>query len=218
MFIIYNITTERQFKRLVSKTNTINVLNFWALWAEPCKQMNEVFNELAGKFPSLTYIQIEANEFPSISKLMNVDAVPSFLIVKENEILDTIEGAKAAELSNLVAKYSHAQNSDQQENISDNALEFRLRDLIRTDHVMVFMKGIPDKPRCGFSKQVVELLSELQVKYSSFDILSDNQVRQGLKTFSDWPTYPQIYVKGELIGGLDLLKEMIASGEFQEMV
>lgn len=83
---------------------------------------------------------------------------------------------------------------------------------------MVFMKGIPDKPRCGFSKQVVELLSELQVKYSSFDILSDNQVRQGLKTFSDWPTFPQIYVKGELIGGLDLLKEMIASGEFQEMV
>jgi thiol-disulfide isomerase/thioredoxin len=58
MSIIYNITTERQFKRLVSKTNTINVLNFWALWAEPCKQMNEVFNELAGKFPSLTYIQV----------------------------------------------------------------------------------------------------------------------------------------------------------------
>lgn len=58
MSIIYNITTERQFKRLVSKTDTINVLNFWASWAEPCKQMNEVFTELAGKFPALTYIQV----------------------------------------------------------------------------------------------------------------------------------------------------------------
>lgn len=117
----------------------------------------------------------------------------------------------------MVAKYSHAQGSNQH-TVSNNELEFRLRDLIQTDHVMVFMKGNPSKPRCGFSRQVVELLAELQVKYSSFDILTDDQVRQGLKTFSDWPTYPQIYVKGELVGGLDLLKEMIASGEFQDMV
>ncbi|CAO0799449.1 unnamed protein product [Mucor circinelloides] len=217
MPIIYNITTERQFKRLVSKNDTINVLNFWATWAEPCKQMNQVFSELADKYPSLTYIQIEAEEFPTLSQSMNVGSVPSFLIVKENQVLDSVEGAKAAELSNLVAKYNNAQGSNQQA-VSDNELEFRLRDLIQTDHVMVFMKGNPSKPRCGFSKQVVELLAELQVKYSTFDILTDNQVRQGLKTFSDWPTYPQIYVKGELVGGLDLLREMIASGEFQEMV
>ncbi|KAF1806946.1 thioredoxin-like protein [Mucor lusitanicus] len=217
MPIIYNITTERQFKRLVSKTDAINVLNFWAAWAEPCKQMNEVFTELADRFPSLTYIQIEAEEFPTISQSMSVGSVPSFLIIKENQVLDSVEGAKAAELSNMVAKYSHAQGSNQH-TVSNNELEFRLRDLIQTDHVMVFMKGNPSKPRCGFSRQVVELLAELQVKYSSFDILTDDQVRQGLKTFSDWPTYPQIYVKGELVGGLDLLKEMIASGEFQDMV
>ncbi|GAN03734.1 glutaredoxin [Mucor ambiguus] len=217
MPIIYNITTERQFKRLVSKADTIHVLNFWATKAEPCKQMNEVFRVLADRFPSLTYIQIEAEEFPAISQSMSVESVPSFLIVKDNQVLNSVEGAKAAELSNLVAKYNNEQGSNQQ-TISDNELEFRLRDLIQTDRIMVFMKGSPSKPRCGFSRQVVELLTELQVKYSSFDILTDDQVRQGLKTLSDWPTYPQIYVKGELVGGLDLLKEMIASGEFQDMV
>jgi Grx4 family monothiol glutaredoxin len=102
--------------------------------------------------------------------------------------------------------------------MDDNALQFRLRDLIQSDHIMVFMKGVPEKPQCGFSKQVIEILSDLEVKYSSFNILTDNQVRQGLKTFSDWPTYPQIYVKGELVGGLDVLKESIDNGEFMEMI
>lgn len=102
--------------------------------------------------------------------------------------------------------------------VDDNALEFRLRDLIQTDRIMVFMKGVPEKPQCGFSKQVIEILSDLQVKYSSFNILTDNQVRQGLKTFSDWPTYPQIYVKGELVGGLDVLKESVETGEFMDMI
>ncbi|KAI8084174.1 glutaredoxin, grx [Gilbertella persicaria] len=83
---------------------------------------------------------------------------------------------------------------------------------------MVFMKGSPKSPRCGFSRQVIQLLTEQDVKYSTFDILSDETVRQGLKTFSNWPTYPQIYVESELIGGLDVLKEMIASGEFQAML
>ncbi|KAI8643208.1 putative thioredoxin [Parasitella parasitica] len=218
MPIICNITNQRQFKRLVSRTDAINILNFWATWAEPCRQMNQVFSELAGKFPSSTYIQIEAEEFASLSKSMHVNATPTFLIVKENQILDSVEGANTEELSNLVAKYSNSQVSHPQQNVCDNQLEFRLRDLIQTDHVMVFMKGIPDKPRCGFSRKMVELLSDLQVKYSSFDILTDEHVRQGLKEFSDWPTYPQIYVNAELLGGLDLLKEMIASGEFQEMV
>ncbi|NXK69516.1 GLRX3 protein, partial [Sylvietta virens] len=78
---------------------------------------------------------------------------------------------------------------------------------------MLFMKGSPKEPRCGFSRQMVEILNKHSVAFSSFDVFSDEEVRQGLKSFSNWPTYPQLYVKGELLGGLDIVKELEASGE-----
>ena len=87
-------------------------------------------------------------------------------------------------------------------------LNDRLGQLIRKAPVMLFMKGLPSAPRCGFSRQMVELLEAEQIPFDSFDILQDEEVRQGLKTYSNWPTYPQLYVKGELIGGLDIVKEM----------
>lgn len=83
-----------------------------------------------------------------------------------------------------------------------------LRALVNSAPVLLFMKGSPQEPKCGFSKKTVALLRDHQIAFSSFDILSDDQVRQGLKKFSNWPTYPQLYVKGKLIGGLDILTEM----------
>jgi len=71
---------------------------------------------------------------------------------------------------------------------------------------MVFMKGTPQENRCGFSRQMVTILNELGVEYSSFNILADQEVRQALKTYSNWPTYPQLYANGELVGGLDIVK------------
>ncbi|XP_055125970.1 glutaredoxin-3-like [Symphalangus syndactylus] len=78
---------------------------------------------------------------------------------------------------------------------------------------MLFMKGTPQEPRCGFSKQMVEILHKHNIQFSSFDIFSDEEVRQGLKAYSNWPTYPQLYISGELIGGLDIIKELEASEE-----
>jgi Grx4 family monothiol glutaredoxin len=75
--------------------------------------------------------------------------------------------------------------------------------------------GSPDAPQCGFSRTLVGLLREEKVEFSSFDILRDEDVRAGLKTLSDWPTYPQLYVKGEFMGGLDIIKEMQADGSFR---
>jgi Grx4 family monothiol glutaredoxin len=83
---------------------------------------------------------------------------------------------------------------------------------------MLFMKGTPLQPRCGFSRQVVDLFSQHNVTYGSFNILADEAVRAALKEYSNWPTYPQVYVDGELVGGLDILKELIESGEFFKMV
>ncbi|XP_073112601.1 monothiol glutaredoxin-S11-like isoform X1 [Elaeis guineensis] len=94
-------------------------------------------------------------------------------------------------------------------------LEDRLKNLISSSAVMLFMKGTPDAPRCGFSSKVVDALQKEGISFGSFDILSDEEVRQGLKTFSNWPTFPQLYYKGELIGGCDIVLEMHNNGELK---
>ncbi|CAA3025841.1 monothiol glutaredoxin-S17 [Olea europaea subsp. europaea] len=98
------------------------------------------------------------------------------------------------------------------------ALTFRLQGLINSSEVMLFMKGKPDEPRCGFSRKVVDILRQEKVKFGSFDILSDDEVRQGLKVYSNWSSYPQLYIKGELIGGSDIVLEMQKSGELKKVL
>ncbi|KAL8663797.1 MAG: hypothetical protein Q9202_003611 [Teloschistes flavicans] len=90
-------------------------------------------------------------------------------------------------------------------------LEARLKELVKAAPVMLFMKGTPSAPQCGFSRTLVSMLREKGVRYGFFNILADEDVRQGLKTFSDWPTFPQLYAGGEFVGGLDIVKEEIES-------
>ena len=96
------------------------------------------------------------------------------------------------------------------------ALRTRLESLVSEHQVILFMKGVPDAPRCDFSKASVELLREKQIEFGSFDILGDDQVREGLKVLSEWPTFPQLYAGGKLVGGLDILKELDAEDELLE--
>ena len=87
------------------------------------------------------------------------------------------------------------------------------------DHdVVLFMKGTPILPQCGFSAVLVQVLSHLGVKFKGIDVLNDPALRQGIKAFSDWPTVPQLYVKGEFMGGCDIVREMFQSGELQELL
>lgn len=89
----------------------------------------------------------------------------------------------------------------------------RLAELVKAAPVMLFMKGTPSSPQCGFSRQLVALLRERSVKYGFFNILADDEVRQGLKEYADWPTYPQLWMDGELVGGLDIIKEELENDE-----
>ena len=98
----------------------------------------------------------------------------------------------------------------------DAQLKQRLDDLIATSPVFVFMKGNKLMPQCGFSNNVVQILHSLGVPFETFDVLSDMEIRQGIKEYSDWPTIPQVYVNGEFIGGSDILIEMYNSGELKE--
>ena len=94
----------------------------------------------------------------------------------------------------------------------------RIRDEIGKNDVLLFMKGTPVFPQCGFSAAVVDVLSQLGVKFHGINILVDPDMRQGIKEFSQWPTIPQLYVKGEFVGGCDIVREMFQSGELKTLL
>ena len=98
----------------------------------------------------------------------------------------------------------------------DASTRSRIEELIGSSPIFVFMKGSKLMPQCGFSNNVVQILHSLGVSFETFDVLSDMEIRQGIKEFSSWPTIPQVYVKGEFIGGSDILIEMYNSGELRE--
>ncbi|HEY9581161.1 MAG TPA: Grx4 family monothiol glutaredoxin [Rhizorhapis sp.] len=94
----------------------------------------------------------------------------------------------------------------------------RIGEIVKSSDVVLFMKGTPLFPQCGFSSRAIAILDHLGVDYESVDVLQDQEVRQGIKEFSDWPTIPQLYVKGEFVGGSDIMMEMFEAGELQQLM
>src|SRR5690606_35985692 len=105
--------------------------------------------------------------------------------------------------------------------MTDTAAATSVRDFIaktvQENPVVVFMKGVPEQPRCGFSAVVVQILDHLGVDFVGVDVLQDEELRQGIKDFTDWPTIPQLYVKSEFVGGADVVREMFLSGELKTL-
>ena len=97
-------------------------------------------------------------------------------------------------------------------------MEKKIETLINSSPVFLFMKGTPEEPLCGFSAKVVDILHQSGVNFSSVDIFGDEEIRQGVKGYSHWPTYPQLYVQGKLVGGCDLVAEIAESGELKEVL
>lgn len=99
-----------------------------------------------------------------------------------------------------------------------DATHDRIDELVKANDVLLFMKGSPLFPQCGFSSQAVAILERLNVAFESVDVLQDMEIRQGIKAYSDWPTIPQLYVKGEFVGGSDIMIEMYQAGELAQMM
>lgn len=97
-------------------------------------------------------------------------------------------------------------------------VQSRIADLVKSNDVLLFMKGSPLFPQCGFSSRAIAILEHLGVPYETVDVLQDQEIRQGIKAFSDWPTIPQLYVKGEFVGGSDIMMEMYEAGELQQLM
>jgi monothiol glutaredoxin len=100
----------------------------------------------------------------------------------------------------------------------DDQLRKRIAETISKDRVMLFMKGNPAMPQCGFSAAVVGILKEVGVPFGSFNILADQDLREGLKEYSNWPTFPQLYVGGKLVGGCDIVRDLHARGELSKLL
>jgi len=195
---------------------------------------------LQKKYPAALFLQVEAEEQSDIAESFEIEAVPSVIILQGHTLLDRISGADASALTQAVAKhatppaYTPLSRTDQSPakalNVVPSALQdnekketpdelnARLRGLMNQSNVVLFMKGSPLEPRCGFSRKISTLLKEKNIEFSHFDILTDESVRQGLKVLNDWPTFPQLIVKGELVGGLDIVQEMAESGELARSI
>ena len=99
----------------------------------------------------------------------------------------------------------------------DEGVKDRIEKEIKSNKVVLFMKGTPVFPQCGFSSMVSQILNHIEVEFKGVDVLAEPSLREGIKTFSDWPTIPQLYVNGEFVGGCDIVKEMYESGELKEI-
>ncbi|ORX34181.1 thioredoxin-like protein [Kockovaella imperatae] len=234
-----SITSPEQFKSVLSEDlNRVSCLNFWAPWAEPCKDFNKEFENAAGKFPKTLFLSIEAEALPDIAETFDIEAVPSFLLLRGHTLLARHSGADTTLLHQLLSQHSGASpsqplstsdakpapppaipsvDSAPSKPRTEEEITARCKELMNKHKVVLFMKGNPSSPKCGFSRQTVGILREKGVEFAWFDILSDEDVRQGLKKLNDWPTFPQIILNGELVGGLDIFREMVESGEWDEL-
>lgn len=209
-------TTQQQFEGFLAKAGKrLTVVHFHAAWAPQCELMNGVMAELAKEHAHTTFVKLEAEAVPEVSERYEVASVPTVLFFKAGEKVDRLDGAHAPELTKKVQRLAVSGGPAGAAEGGAAELNQRLKKLVNAAPCMLFMKGSAQEPRCGFSRQIVALLKEHNIQFSSFDILSDEEVRQGLKTYSNWPTYPQLYANGELVGGLDIVKELAESGELE---
>lgn len=228
---VIEITSEEQLTDLTTADATrLVALYFHTPWAAPCQTMNSVIKTLAQANPEVTFLLINADDQLDISELFEVSAVPYIILTRNQTILKELSGADPKEFIAALKQFGGSTTpssstttnavsgtpaaaappaSNATKESSPEELEERLKKLTSAAPVMLFMKGAPSAPQCGFSRQIVAILRENQVRFGFFDILKDDAVRQGLKAFSDWPTFPQLYINGEFQGGLDIIKELL---------
>ena len=215
------IATVAQFEaQVAASAANLVVVNFWADWAAACQQMSAVAGALRAKYPQVTFLNVEAEKVFELSEAHAVESVPTFVLLQGGQEVGRITGADVPGLTSKVETLAGAPagtgGTAAAAATPAEDLDTKLKRLVAQHDVMLFMKGNPDEPRCGFSRKAVGLLKDAGVEFGTFDILADEEVRQGLKTFSNWPTYPQLYGKGKLVGGLDIMQELAEGGELRD--
>lgn len=203
-----------------TRSKELTLVHFYAPWAAQCSQIDDVFEEMCKleEYKDVKFAKIEAENVPTVSQKSGIVVVPTVLLLRSSHIVDRVNGVNTIELTDKVKHHLNNKNLLDHVSKPKEPLENRLKKLTNQASCMLFMKGNPEQPRCGFSRTIVSILDGYKADYKTFDILQDNEIREGLKKFSNWPTYPQLYINGDLIGGLDIVKEMSESGELENML
>jgi len=214
---------------LAANKQFLIVVSFIAPWSENCNNTKDLTRELLSdpELKKVLFMELPAEDYPKLSLRYGIKSVPSVVFIKGEKEVERLVGGDVRNYASLVTQLANdgatvegiptrsVEGKVKVKEALHVSMEDRLKALINQADVMVFMKGDPAQPRCGFSRQVVQLITEAGVPFKTFDILEDEDVRQALKDFSNWQTYPQIYVKGELIGGLDVIREMQEMGNLE---
>ncbi|KAM7535912.1 hypothetical protein Aperf_G00000100102 [Anoplocephala perfoliata] len=197
---VSDLKTVEEVSKFINDCEQLTLVYLYAKWAPECKQITAVYDTLAKESDNerVRFGMVDAEDVQKFCIDNEVSSVPVVLFFKNRKEVARVQGANAIELTNKVTSLRNAPEN----------LEDRLKALINQAPVMLFMKGTPEAAQCKFSRKMLEILRKYNVKFGSFNILSDDSVREGLKKYSNWPTYPQLYVKGELIGGVDVVRQM----------
>ncbi|EFR02302.1 monothiol glutaredoxin-3 [Nannizzia gypsea CBS 118893] len=172
---------------------------------------NSIIESISGSNPIKVREAVEKHyQSPSGAGTTDKQSIPPALDAVPRTIDETQQNDQGPQAPPSAGQGTNGVSGrDVPESPSREELFARIGELVKAAPVMLFMKGTPSAPQCGFSRQLVAILRENSVKYGFFNILADDDVRQGLKEFADWPTFPQLWVRGELVGGLDIVKEEI---------
>jgi len=187
-----------------SVTQSQYILYFYAEWQDTSLHLQAVFKEMSTLHPGVTVYRVDSDVNSKLCLEHNVTSVPTVLFFKNGNVVRRIEGLMIKEIIEEMSK------------MESIPIEARLKQLITRSRIMLFIKGTRDAPQCGFTRKILNYFQN--VTFDTFDILTDPEVRQGLKELSQWPTYPQVYVDGELIGGLDIISQLSEQGELESIL
>lgn len=203
------------------------LLFFSADWAgDACAAVRQFLNTQCTVDPFELVEITENEENDETFDKFRVEAVPAVVSLVKGREIGRVIGFVLKDLNALLSDLKSGHTNSNSSSIAKEASFANktpdYKALVSTAPLMLFIKGTAEQPRCGFTGQLIRLLAEHKLEphrhYQTFNILADEHVRQGLKEFSQWPTYPQVYWKGELLGGLDILKEMFATGQMDAII
>ncbi|CCD14044.1 unnamed protein product [Trypanosoma congolense IL3000] len=195
------------------------VVHFSANWCEPCKGVRDTLQRYVEQYHgNIIVAEVDTEVLGVICESECVDCVPFITFFRasaggkgQERVADVVGGKLDQIEQNMVSLYGDGK--DGRDAFPD--LQSYLKYLTNRSGVVVFITGTPSRPRCGFTSKLIRLLEEIEVKFIYYDVWSSDEVCEGLKKYSEWPTYPQVYANGEFIGGYDICAELNASGELK---
>eukprot|EP01096_Ripella_sp_DP13-Kostka_P014076 TRINITY_DN6249_c0_g1_i1.p1 TRINITY_DN6249_c0_g1~~TRINITY_DN6249_c0_g1_i1.p1 ORF type:complete len:374 (-),score=146.79 TRINITY_DN6249_c0_g1_i1:33-1070(-) len=217
--LITEISSLEQFESILEQNaDKLVVVNFWARWCDICKHMNDLFGQLSKSWsPNVVFLQVEADDQEAITEKYEVDSVPTFYFYYKRNRVEVVLGAQAQTLAVKVETWvgKTVVVPEQPQALPENEHSDRIKKLTTCAPVMVFVRGkFPECEGCEASRDLIALLRSKSVPFSAFDVSLDAEIQEGLKTYSGWPSVPQIWTLGKLVGGLDTLREIDQKGEW----